>query len=487
MSLDDLISSTPSTSTRISSPPRSSRSSRSLAWLLPISLLFGFILIFALLFGERLLPALQVTTAPVITIRSGEAAGSASLGDEVPSPPSSPRRTELLFQASGWIEPDPYTVYAPTLINGIVAEVKVLEGDSVREGELLATLIDDDARLSLQSAQHRFTSMEKRIAAHCLEHGIVEANITAVQRRVEALETVLDAAHDTFSRLKRLSEGAVSQQELVQARLATERQIASIAEAQAEIPRLKARRTQIDAERETMLSTLDELATARAQAELELERTRIKSPIDGVVLRLHAAPGKKRMLAMDDPMSAVIVELYDPRKLQARIDVPLNEAAALSKGQAVDLVSDLLPNQTFQGTVTRINGQADLQRNTLQAKVSLKDPDPRLKPDMLVRARFYSAHRPGRDPVSEKGETRRPSGRLSLYVPEEALVNGNRVWVVSVKNTAERRTLTLGSQRKDSHRLVLEGLRSGESVILPPHSDLREGARLLPTPIISSR
>ena len=55
--------------------------------------------------------------------------------------------------------------------------------------------------------------------------------------------------------------------------------------------------------------------TDLARKKLALERTVIRSPVDGIVLHLHAEPGKKRMLASDNPKSAVIVEIYDPEKL----------------------------------------------------------------------------------------------------------------------------------------------------------------------------
>ncbi|MGJ8698213.1 MAG: efflux RND transporter periplasmic adaptor subunit [Verrucomicrobiaceae bacterium] len=465
MSLDDL---TNLTSTDQPLSGTSPKRKRSLAWLLPVGLLLGFILILLFLFGERLIPALEVETAPIITIRSGESTPS-----ESPNPTTG--KGGLLFQASGWIEPDPYTVYAPTLINGIVAKVEVLEGAAVNKGDLLATLIDDDARLDLQEAEQKYLSMEKRIVAHCTGHEIVDAEIEAAHRKIEALAAALDEARDTYSRISKLSEGAVSRQQLVQARLATEKQTAMLAEARAEIPRLEAQKIQIDAERESMTATLRELATVLERAQLSLDRTQIKSPIDGIVLRLHAAPGKKRMLNMDDPLSAVIVELYDPNQLQARIDVPLNEAAALSSGQSVELISELLPDRTFEGTVTRISGQADLQRNTLQAKVAIKNPDLRLRPDMLVRAKFFASANQTNGDASNNTST---SGRLSLYVPESALVGENRVWVVSPDRTAESRSITLGSETRDGHRLVLDGLRSGESVILPPHSNLKDGTRL---------
>ena len=59
------------------------------------------------------------------------------------------------FQASGWIEPDPLPVKATALISGVVDEVFVLEGESVGEDDIIATLVDDDAELDLATAELR--------------------------------------------------------------------------------------------------------------------------------------------------------------------------------------------------------------------------------------------------------------------------------------------------------------------------------------------
>ena len=463
MSLDDLR-----TSSSESSPPSSKK--QSLSWLLPTGLISGFLLIFGLLFGPRLIPALAVETAPVITIRSGE---SDAPTEKTLSASNSPKddKGPLVFQASGWIEPDPFITYVPTLINGVIEEVHALEGQTVKQGDLLATLVDEDELLDLQTAERNFESLQKQIIAHCTGFKLIEADITSSRKKIAALATLVAETEDTLSRLKELSSGTVSQQEIVQARLAHERQQAKLAEAEAEIPRLLARKAQLSAGKDAMEAQLAVLETDRDRAQLALDRTRISAPIDGVVLHLHAAPGKKRMLNMDDPKSATIVELYAPEKLQARIDVPLNEAASLSVGQAVELVSDLLPDRTFTGKVTRITGQADLQRNTLQAKVEIANPDPRLRPEMLVRAKFFASG-------TSQNSTSTASGRLSLYVPESALVNESEVWVVSSDSRAQKRSITLGQATREDHRLVLEGLRSGESVILPPHNQLEEGTRV---------
>ncbi len=300
----------------------------------------------------------------------------------------------------------------------------------------------------------------------------------AAQRKTDSIKAALAEAVDNLTRLESIPEGAVPRQQVVQARLARTRQEALVAESKTEIPRIRARLEQIEFERIAMTASLDELKTARDRAQLALDRTRITSPMAGIVLHLHAAPGKKRMLDMDDPKSAVIVELYDPNKLQARIDVPLTEAARLQPGQFVELVSDLLPDMTFTGKVTRISGEADLQRNTLQAKVTIENPDKRLRPEMLLRGKFYET----RSSSATGGGANSPTTqRLALYVPEAAIIENSSAWVVSSESTAELRQIKLGNDSRDNHRRVIDGLKSGEHVILPPHTDLKEGTRLAPS------
>ncbi|MFC5050636.1 efflux RND transporter periplasmic adaptor subunit [Rubritalea spongiae] len=442
------------------------KAKRSYAWMLPVGLLVGFVLILALLFGDRMLPAIEVDTMPVETLRSEDQGG-------VQFAQNSGGKGEMLFQASGWVEPDPYITYVPALVNGIIDKVHVLEGDTVEKGQLLAELISDEQELVYQAAEKKYESMQKKIDAHCMAVPIINAQIEAAKKKIEAGTALLSQERDNLQRLENIGSNAVSEQSIVAARFTVTRHEAVVAQAQAELPELEAKIEQIHAEQGSMEATLKEYEVMKAEAKLALDRTKVYAPMDAVVLHLHAAPGKKRMLNMDDPTSAVIVELYDPQKLQARIDVPLTEAAGLVVGQEVEMVSDLLANKVFKGTVTRISGQADLQRNTLQAKVAIQDPDIRLRPDMLVRAKFFAL-----TATTKKVESGVSSGRLSLYVPQQAVFDENQVWVLSPEGRAELRRIELGSSTRDDHQLVISGLKSGEQVILPPHTDLAEGVRV---------
>ncbi len=477
------------TTPRKASSPSGKAGRRSLpAAVLPLGLAAGFIAVFAFLFGSRLLPAVPVRIAPVVALRG--AGAEAAPADQSPRPEagstaSIPANQPLLFQASGWVEPDPFPIFVPALVDGVVREVHVLEGQLVSEGDLLATLIDDDAQLDLKEARRKIKSLVASREAHCAALPVIKAKRNAAEKRIDAEKARLAELRDVARRLATAGQGAVSDRDVTQARLKVQRQEAALEEAQSELPRLLAETEQIHLERAAIDARIREAETELDRKQLAFDRTRITAPAAGRILRLHAAPGKKRIRAMDDPKSAVIVELYDPDRLQARIDVPLSEAASLEAGQPVRITTDLLPDANLPGTVTRIVGEADLQRNTLQAKVRIHGPDPRLRPEMLVRAEFF--------PMPDHAASRRPAGssppagaagggsRLSLFAPVKALVRPSsgtaRVWVKE-GDRATLRSLSLGDEVRDGHRLVLDGLRPGDQLILPPHDELEPGQRI---------
>ncbi len=446
------------------------------AFLLPVGLLLAFIVVFGLMFGSRLLPATEVGAAPVIALRLDPGKSDT----QGPSSPAPSNRNELLFQSSGWVEPDPYTINVPALINGVIRDVLVLEGQQVRKGDILATLIDDEAKLDVQQATQSVATLDATRIAHCAQLPVLNAEMQAVQKRIESAKALHAELLDVSTRLSSVPSGSVSAREVRQAQLKVDAQKAVIDEITAELSGVIAKINKVNLEEFSVKAKISAAQTELARKKLALERTVIRAPIDGIVLHLHAIPGKKRMLTGDDPKSAIIVELYDPGKLQARIDVPLSEAAALRIGQPVTLTTDLLPDTRLTGEVTRIVGEADLQRNTLQAKVRLHKPDPRLRPGMLVRAAFHpgSSSSPGNSTSNSSGQN------LAIFVPVASLFDRSQqsaqVWAIE-NDRARLRTLTLGSDQREGHIQVIKGLRPGDQVVLPPFDTLKENRRIRAT------
>ena len=445
-------------------PEAAPRRRRIPAWSVPAAIAVGFACLFFALFGDRLLPAPAVDVATVLAT-----VGEAEAADDNAARAGEP----MAFQASGWVEPDPLPVKATSLVDGVIDRVHVLEGQAVKTGDPLATLIDEDHRLALAGAEREH---ERLLAAQEAQRAAIETahrRVAGAKARLAAAEAVAREADDRRKRFASLRGGSVSELEVVAANSGHERALAEQSAVRAAIDEAEADVARLEAELETLRASAKVAAVEVDAAKLALARTRIVSPIDGRVLRLLAAPGQKKMLGMDDPDSATVAVLYQPERLQARVDVPLADAAGLHVGQRARIVCSLLPERVFHGEVTRITGEADLQRNTLQAKVRIESPSEQLRPEMLCRVEFLPAA------SGPAGETT-TSIVLVTWIPRAAL-RGDHVWVLDPGSLrVSRRNVTPGNESKDGHIRIDEGLRPGERVVVSPQ-DLRENQRVQAT------
>jgi len=442
--------------------------------LFPLAILLGFAAVFLALFRDRLIPAPQVGVTPALAILAES--GSPRAGEGNPGSPASSGR--LLFQASGWIEPDPYPITVTALTDGVVEKIHVLEGDLVREGDLLATLIDIDTRLALDTAE-----AELKMKKAALDAQRTEAEKAA---RIAARADLEERA-DRLTRIERMPGGAVPDSDRVSARLDHSRGQAMLAIREARINEITNELSRIAHDTTALEAGVKAAEAAVGKARLDHNRTRIHAPADGRVLRLLAAPGRKKMIGMEGEDSATIAILYDPARLQVRVDVPLADAAGLAVGQRARIRSSLLPDKVFDGEVTRITGEADIQRNTLQAKVRILAPDDRLRPEMLSRVEFLdSMPGGGSNPAAAAAPTNTTptansdtAGALAVFVPESSL-NGDAVWICDPDNgRVSRRAVVPTSESRDGRRRLASGVNPGEWVVVSPQG-LRDGRRIQP-------
>ena len=386
------------------------------------------------------------------------------------------KKGSLLFQASGWIEPDPFPIRVTSLYSGVVKEVHVLEGQQIKKGEVIATLIDEDARLVIaeMNAKHSQSIAEEAIIEADLE--LANAGLEAALSKVSKDEALLQENNDTVDRMSSLPKGAVSEQAFYQAKLGLKRQIAELSSSNSEVNQQKALIKKL---RETLVAQTKKteiFSVQKQKAQLDLKRTKITSPISGIILRLLAKPGSRIMLDMDDKDAAAAAILYEGGKLQARIDVPLSEAAKINLGQMVEITSSILPEKVFRGKISRILGEADLQRNTLQVKVSLIDTHPRLRPEMLCRAKFF-----GMSSHNKEG-----SSEFKIFINKDLFKIGSEdsnsekeFWVISNNGkTCEKRRISIGGTIRGQYISVAQGLLAGEAIILNPPEAIESGDRV---------
>jgi len=256
------------------------------------------------------------------------------------------------------------------LISAAVTEVGVVNTQVVRKGQVLLRLDDSDARLALAKAEAEYLKARRQFAQTSATSGSLSAQVGARNADIGQAQAQLAAAEanfhkadiDLYRRSALAKKGFVSGDVLTVARNAYDTAQANVAAARAAIAQADAARV---AARESFAAnqaliagaTADsspDVAAAKAkldQARLDLDRTVIRAPIDGVVTNRQVQVGQR--IGAGSPVMTIVPvgSVY--------VDANFKEGQLkrVRPGQRVELVSDLYGSDVvFHGHVTGFSG-----------------------------------------------------------------------------------------------------------------------------------
>jgi RND family efflux transporter MFP subunit len=210
--------------------------------------------------------------------------------------------------------------------------------------------------------------------------------------------------------------------------------------------------TQLEAARLAAKSAEAAYVVARRQ----LADCRVTSPINGVVTARPLDLGTRVKIG------DVVANVVDIEQLKVRVPVAEKDVFRLKPGDAVDLRTDVYPDQVFHGAIATISDKAD-DAHTYAVEVALLNShDFPLKAGMFARAQF------------DMGEP-----QLVLTIPRDALTGSLRdphVYVVE-NGTAKLRHVVVADQVGTS-LAIASGLREGETVVTSGQNNLRDSANV---------
>ncbi|MGQ0619789.1 MAG: efflux RND transporter periplasmic adaptor subunit [Panacagrimonas sp.] len=281
-----------------------------------------------------------------------------------------------------------------------------------------------------------------------------EAEAVVVAKQAGVIEQIL------------VEEGARVRAGQVLARLETDRLRLELARTQATADKLNQDFTRAESVYQRKLISreawegikfqLDGARAASDLAALALREAEIRSPIEGVVtLRLIKAGNM-----IQPGASAFRVTRLD--RLDAQVFVPERDIHKLAAGQPATLGVDAWPDRTFAGAIERINPVVDAQTGTVKVTVRMASDQPQLKPGMFGRIEVLYDRREN-----------------AVLVPRDAVIiedASTSVFVVA-DGKARRRAVRLGYGNAQ-HAEVLEGLKTGEQVVVTGQSSLKDEARV---------
>jgi membrane fusion protein (multidrug efflux system) len=256
------------------------------------------------------------------------------------------------------------------LIGGPVQDVLVNDTQFVKRGDVLVRLDDTDARIALAKAQAELIDTERRVRGLAATNSGLNAQIAAriadqarAQAQLAAAKGDLEKARIDLSRRQALAaSGSVSGEELTTAQNAFTTASANVRAAQAALALAGAdRAAAIGSEQANSVMIQDasveanpEVLAARAerdQAQVNLERTIIRAPVDGVVSSRDVQIGQRVQPGATLMVIAPIAQAY--------VDANFKEVqlAKVRPGQPVTLVSDLYGGRVkYHGRVVGFSG-----------------------------------------------------------------------------------------------------------------------------------
>ncbi len=297
-------------------------------------------------------------------------------------------------QATGTVELTETDVAA--LVSARVREVRVQEGDAVKQGDTLAALELTTLPSDIEQRQARLSAAQAELrdllaGSRSTEIARAESELAAAE--AEAKRTAEDARR--YAEL--LKSGSVSESQVqdyeTAARVAAGRRDA----ARATLQQLRegSRPERITAARANVAAARALVEAARATATDLI----LLAPAAGVVLGRYAEPGE--LLAAGVP----VVALGDPARLWVRVYVGPTVLTGLRVGQSVRATIDGVPGKEFSGTIQQIATRAEFtprvalteqERADLLfgVKIALEDATGALKAGLPVRVHFSAENGP---------------------------------------------------------------------------------------------
>lgn len=330
-------------------------------------------------------------------------------------------------------------------VTGKVLEIFVEEGQSVRQGQVLARLDDAQARAALAYA---------------------EAQLGASQKSFAEDQALLREAELNLQRRERLFKDAIVGR-------------AEVDTAQSEVDSLKAR----------IAYTQQQVAVAAAQVNLrktDLADMVVRAPFSGVAISKDAQPGE-----MISPVSAGggftrtgIGTIVDMTSLEIEVDVNESFINRVKPGQKVTAVLDAYPDWRIPAHVITTVPAADRQKATVRVRIAF-DPsahsgspraqskgeqlDPRILPDMGVKVSFLRDEQPA--------QAEAPAARVTVPKGAVKTVDGRTVVFVYREGRVERRAIRAGNETAGQVE-VLSGVTAGEQVVTQGPDALKDGDRV---------
>ena len=352
--------------------------------------------------------------------------------------------------ASGAVNPVAQ-VSVGTQVSGQIRDVLVDFNSEVKAGQLLAQIDPETFEYRVRSSQADVDAARAAVLT-------AQANQVAAQAQVSRVQVDLDEAQRDYARKTSLvAQNFIAQSEADKARALVRSNAEALKAVQAQVGVAQAQVT-------TAQANVAQREAALGQARIDLARTRITSPVNGIVIKRTIERGQTVASSLQAPELFVIAKNLSDMQVDANIDE--SDVGRLRVGQKASFTVDAFPGQAFEGEVRQVRKAAVTVANvvTYVAVVGFSNTHGNLLPGMTANVRVITDQR---DHV--------------LKVPNAAL----RVRIAGVEPAARPSIYVLNAQGLPQALSVRLGVSDGAFTELLPKPEsaaaamLKEGAMVI--------
>jgi HlyD family secretion protein len=327
-------------------------------------------------------------------------------------------------RATGTLNPVT-TVLVGSQLSGQIVEILADYNSPVKSGQVVARLYSeqikarrDAARADLEQGRADLAMRRAQIERTAATKQRAEAALQDMQAQRDRATAQLAEARRNLERQQELfGRGVGSQTALDTARTQADVQRAALASSEAQIASARAELKGLDADialAEAQLKAAEAVILQRQaklrDIEIDLERTDIRSPVDGVVVQRQIDLGQTVAASLNAPTLFTIAQ--DLREIDIYANIDEADVGRLKAAQPVSFTVNAYPNRTFTGTVRLVRLGAQTVQNvvTYTAVIGVENRDMALLPGMTANLQILTDERRNALRVPNAALRFRPAG-----------------------------------------------------------------------------
>jgi len=240
------------------------------------------------------------------------------------------------------------TVVAPKVV-GFISEVAVTDNQAVHSGDLLVKIDDRDYRATLAKAVASVAAQQATLANLDAARRLQEAMIAQAKAEVAAADAEVERSQFDVVRYRQLASSEfASMQRLQQADADHKKGIAAADKARAAVEAEQRQLDVIDTRKQQAEAALAEAIAERDLAQLNLDYTMLRAPIDGTIGNRSARTGAFATIG------AQLMSVVPARGLWVDANFKESQLAHMRPGMPASVEADVLPGEIFSGHVASL-------------------------------------------------------------------------------------------------------------------------------------